>query len=144
MARIVVNSLKAMLTTSLAALVAACSMLGTPKTVGPALTGEQIEKLVTGNTIQGPLGPAVYDWYYANDGKVSGDVGYADKDSGRWRIKGANTYCHHWLKFFDGAERCYQWYKLDRSGQYLMKNVDGEHHEDIKVFEVMIGNPYSM
>ena len=129
---------------ALAALAAGCSMLGSPRTVGPALTGEQIKKLVTGNTIQGPLGPAVYDWYYADDGKVSGDVGYADNDSGKWHIKGANTYCHQWQKFFDGAERCYQWYKLDRSGQYLMKNVDSEGHEDIKVFEVIVGNPYSM
>ena len=136
--------LPALLSISLAALVAGCSMLGSPKTVGPALTGEQIKKLVTGNTIQGPLGPAVYDWYYADNGKVSGDVGYADKDSGKWFIKDADTYCHQWQRFFDGAERCYHWYKLDRSGQYLMKSVDRERDEDIKVFEVIVGNPYSM
>jgi hypothetical protein len=140
----IVGPAKYLLTVSLIAFTAGCSMIGASKTVGPGLTGDQIKKTISGNTVQGPLGPAVYDWYYTSDGKVRGDVGLEDKDSGTWLIKGANTYCHQWTKFFSGVQRCYEWFKLEQSGQYLMKNVDADRHEDIEVFEIIEGNPYNM
>ena len=133
-----------LLTLSLIAFTTGCSMIGASKTVGPGLTSNQLRKTIAGNTVQGPLGPAVYDWYYTSDGKVRGDVGLEDKDSGTWLIKGDGIYCHQWSRFFDGIQRCYEWYKLEQSGQYLMKNVDADRHEDIEVFEVIEGNPYNM
>ena len=128
----------------LAVLLGGCGMFGPPKTVGPALTGEQIKELLVGNTIQGPLSIYVYDWYYTQDGKVRGDVGLMDKDSGTWLVKGTGTYCHQWMKFFHGAQRCYEWYKLEQSSHYLMESLEPAIYEDIEVSEIIEGNPYNL
>jgi hypothetical protein len=73
------------------AAIAGCSAFETSKSVGPALSGTEIKKLLGGNTIQGPLGPAVYDWYYTSDGKVSIDVDRHDIIE-VWEIIEGNPY----------------------------------------------------
>ena len=121
-----------------------CGSLGSPKAVGPAFTGDEIKKVIVGNTIQGPAGTVLYDWYYAADGKVTGVVGESDDDSGTWLIKNDKIYCHTWDEYFDGVQHCYEWYKANTSGHYIMKNVDTDRGADIEVWEVIQGNPYNM
>jgi len=114
------------------------------KTVGPALTGSEIKQLIDGNTVQGPMGREMYDWYYQSDGQVTGVVGASDDDSGTWEIKDSKVYCHEWDQYFDGEKLCYEWYKQARSGAYLMINVDADRSSNIEVWEIKKGNPYDM
>ena len=127
----------------LAALVSGCASLGGPKIVGPAFTGDEIKKLIVGNTLQGPAGTEMYDWYYQGDGAITGVVGPSNDDSGTWSVKG-NKFCQEWDQYFDGVRHCYEFYKLERSGQYIMMNVDADRSGNIEIWEVIQGNPYNM
>ena len=129
---------------TLIGLLAGCGSLSGPKAVGPALTGDEIKKVIVGNTIQGPSGREMYDWYYAADGAVTGVVGASNDDSGTWLIRDKDVYCHTWDQYFDGVQRCYNWYKANTSGHYIMKNVDADRGENMEVWEVIKGNPYNM
>lgn len=114
------------------------------KIVEPAISGDEIKKLIVGNTLQGPMGRELYDWYYQADGQVTGVVG-TDDDSGTWQIKDSNVYCHKWDQYFDGVQRCYQWYKeQEREGRYLLKNVDADRIGNIEVWKIRPGNPFKM
>lgn len=134
---------RSLLFASLAALMTGCAGLGV-KTVGPPLTGDEIKKLISGNTVQGPMGREMYDWYYQPDGAVTGVIGASNDDSGTWLIKGSNVYCHTWDQYFDGVQECYEWYKQERSGRYLMKSVESDTGDDIPVWGIVKGNPYNM
>lgn len=114
------------------------------KTVGPALTGDEIKRLIDGNTVQGPMGREMYDWYYQSNGQVTGVVGASDDDSGTWEIKDSKVYCHEWDQYFDGEKLCYEWFKQERSGRYLLINVDADRSSNIEVWEIKKGNPYNM
>ena len=140
---ITIEAAKSLLSISLAALLIGCAGLG-DKTVGPPLTGDEIKKLISGNTVQGPMGREMYDWYYQSDGAVTGVIGAADNDSGTWKIKDENVYCHTWDQYFDGVEECYLWFKQERSGRYLMRSVESDTSGDIPVWGIVEGNPYNM
>ena len=138
------SSTKLILTLSLTTLLAACGSLG-PKTVGPPLTGAEITKLIVGNTVQGPAGgQAMYDWYYQADGAVTGFIHPSNDDSGTWLMKESNIYCHTWDQYFDGVQHCYEWYKEEQSGRYLMNKVDADCGGNIDVWSIIKGNPYNM
>ena len=128
---------------SLVVLISSCASTEI-KTVGPPLTGDEVRKLIVGNTVQGPMGREPYDWYYQADGQVTGVIGAADDDSGTWLIKGSNVYCHEWDQYFDGVQHCYEWYKENLTGHYLMRNVDADRTSDIEVWKVRQGNPFDM
>ena len=135
-----------LLVASLCVLLSACGTGGS-KIVGAALTGAEITSLIGGNTIQGFFGADTYDWYYAPDGKVAGVVralGAGSDDSGTWRVEGTGTYCHEWTKFFKGVEQCFEWYKLEQSGHYLMKSTDEDRYDDIEIWEIIEGNPFGL
>jgi len=127
----------------LAALLGACAGSGV-KTEGPAFSAGAIRNLIDGNTLQGPMGMEMYDWYYQSDGAVTGVVGASNDDSGTWLIKDSNTYCHRWDQYFDGVQHCYKIFKTTKPGQYLMENVDADRSENISVWKVIPGNPYKM
>lgn len=137
------KSTQFILSFALITLLSACGSMGV-KIVGPALTNAEVKKLIEGNTVQGPLGTAMYDWYYQADGSVTGVVGVSDDDSGKWSMQGSNTYCHRWDEYFEGVQHCYEWYKQERSGRYVMKNVDADRGENIEVWAIVEGNPYNM
>lgn len=133
-----------LLMTPLIVLIGGCGSLGGPKIVGPAFSGDEIRKLIVGNTLQGPAGTEMYDWYYQGDGAVTGVIGASNDDSGTWLIKDGNVYCHTWDQYFDGVQHCYELYKVARSGEYIMKNVDVDRSENIEIWKVILGNPYNM
>jgi len=134
---------KILLTISMTALIAACPTLGV-KTEGAALTGGAIKNLIDGNTLQGPAGTEMYDWYYQSDGAVTGVIGPSNDDSGTWLIKNSNVYCHTWDQYFDGVQHCYKIFKTERPGRYVMENVDADRGENIEVWKVIPGNPFHM
>lgn len=107
---------------------------------GPPLSGDEIRQLITGNTISGAILAQQYTFYYQANGKVSGAIDTVNDDTGTWLVKDGNTYCHQWIDFFDGVQRCYQWVPL-AGGRYQMKNVDSFHGEGLEVWKIEKGNP---
>ena len=107
---------------------------------GPPLSGTDITKLIVGNTVNGAVGAQSFSFYYKGPVAVSGVIGQqGNDDSGTWEIKGENTYCHEWITFFDGVQRCYQWYKTEHG--YVLDNVDAFHLRPLVVYGVEKGNP---
>jgi hypothetical protein len=138
------GTMRSFLSVLLLILISSCASMEI-KLVEPALSGDEIKKLIVGNTLQGPLGRELYDWYYRADGQVTGVVGGTDDDSGTWQIKDKNVYCHEWDQYFDGVQRCYQWYKEEaREGRYMLKNVDADRSGNIEVWIIRPGNPFKM
>ncbi len=103
------------------------------------LSGDEIKKLITGNTVKGPIGARPYSFYYKPTGEVGGVIGAGGAGSGTWKIKQGNAYCHTWTDLFDGVEHCYEWHKDGK--RYVMKNVDVDRSRDIPVWNIEKGNP---
>jgi len=108
------------------------------------LDGDQLKQLIVGNTIRGAARASLFNIYYDANGQLSavfhGRELLAETDSGTWKIKNGNTVCHEFSQFFDGVERCYQWYKT--TGQrYVMHNVDVYRIDDLPVWNIRQGNP---
>ena len=103
------------------------------------LSGDEIKKLITGNTVKGPIGARPYSFYYKPTGEAGGVIGGGGADSGTWKIKQGSVYCHMWTDYFDGVERCYEWHKDGK--RYVMKNVDADRSRDIPVWNIEKGNP---
>ena len=104
--------------------------------VGP-LDEQRIRELIVGNTVVGPLDRQLYDFSYADDGTVLGSAG-PTTDSGTWRIRDGNVFCHEWATYFGGDERCYQWYDVGE-GRYLLKNVDTFRIPNLPVWRIVPG-----
>ena len=124
---------------TLALAAAAALLIAAPVNV-PAestLTGDQIRKLITGNTVTGNVGARPIEFSYTPKGEVYGTIG-VNTDDGSWRIGNGNQYCHEWSEFFDGSEHCYQWRDLG-GGRYRMVNVDADRDRDIDVSGIRPG-----
>ena len=118
----------------------ACAANTMDRPSGPPLTGDEISKLIVGNTVNGAVGASSFSYFYKDVVSVSGTIGQqGDDDSGTWTIKGNDVYCNTWIDFFDGVERCYRWYRTERG--YIMENVDAYHLRPLIVYSVEKGNP---
>ena len=107
-----------------------------PAAEGP-LSGDQIRSLIVGNTVIGPVRGQLYDLSFMAGGEAIGATA-GNTDSGTWRIRDGNVYCHHWTTFFGGDERCYQWYERGQ-GRYTLKNVDAFKVLDQEVWRIRPG-----
>jgi hypothetical protein len=116
-----------------------CTGSKNTKPEGPPLSGAEITKLLVGNSATGAVGAHLFTFYYKDPEKVSGVIGAGDNDSGTWKIKNGDTYCHDWIDFFDGVERCYQWHKSEDG--YTLVNVDAYHLRPLIVNKIQKGNP---
>lgn len=124
----------------LLATLSGCAGSKLDKAEGPPLSGEEITKLIVGNTVNGAVGGQSFSFYYKSAVSVSGMIGDdGDDDSGTWEIKDGNTYCSEWIVFFDGVKRCYKWYKTERG--YILENVDAFRLRPLVVYDVQKGNP---
>jgi len=122
------------------ACVALCLWAAVPAALaadGGPLSGDRIRELIVGNTLIGPYYGRPYDFSYDADGNIYGSTG-AGTDSGRWRIRDDDVYCHWWTTLFDGTERCYQWYAED-NGRYRLRNVDAFRRYDLHVWRIRPG-----
>lgn len=74
--------------------------LGTPVFAADIISGDQITKLISGNTVQGSmLDSGAYSEFYAKDGTIKAK-GY----SGKWSVK-ADTMC---FQYGTDPENCWQ------------------------------------
>lgn len=107
---------------------------------GPPLSGTEITKLLIGNSANDAVGAHPFTFYYKDDAKVSGVIGMGgNSDSGTWEIKNGDTYCHEWIDFLDGVQRCYQWQKSEDG--YTLVNGDAYHLRPLIVNKIQQGNP---
>lgn len=102
----------------LLALITACAHSSADE---QALTGDQIRKLITGNTLQGSYVAKPLTMVFYEDGQVRGSLGLTGSDSGTWEIEG-DKYCDEWIRYFQSVHHCYIW--IPQGDGYLLKNVD--------------------
>ena len=67
------------------------------------ISGDEIKKLVTSNTVKSPIGARPYSFYYKPTGEVGGVIG-EDDDSGTWKIKQGDVYCHRSPTFYASSD----------------------------------------
>ena len=113
------NNLKTMLIA-----VGLAASLALPVQAAEMANGEQIQAMLSGNTLQGSTGKDAYAEYYDPDGTLRGN-GY----SGKWKVEG-NTGCMDygggfscWTGLIDGNANI--WYKdgkVDAAGMMIPGN----------------------
>ena len=102
----------------LALMLAACGgnedkdeIAGTPQSVTMSdlqvLNGEEVRRVLTGNTLVGYDQAGPYWMYYPSGGTIWGQASNGDVDIGRWRVDG-DLYCRSWRRWGDQSEQCWQ------------------------------------
>ena len=114
----------------LAASLAAC---GTPSEAPPrqALSADEIQTVLIGNTLVRLMGGAFFSWEYngvhAADGTMVGRVrgpSEVERVSGTWEVTGDDLYCRTWSNNWgDGRRGCF---RVSRAGEELIfEHVSG-------------------
>ena len=104
----------------LAGLLAGCGSMN-PTEDDVALNGEELTKLISGNTFRGAWEGQQLTMVYYENGVVRGSQGLTSSDGGTWTVD-EDVYCHRWTRLFGSTRRCYKWWK--RESDYLLQNVD--------------------
>jgi len=104
----------------LAGLLAGCGNMS-PSDDDIALSGDELTKLISGNTFRGAWEGQQLTMVYYQNGVVRGTHGLTGSDGGTWTVED-DIYCHRWVRFFGSTRRCYKWWKRERD--YLLQNVD--------------------
>lgn len=115
-----INHLKLILPVVLAGLLAACESMN-PSDDDVMLNGEEISKLITGNTFRGAWEGQQLTMVFFDNGVIRGSHGLTGSDSGTWEMDG-DTFCMRWTRYFGSTRRCFKWWRRDRD--YLLQNVD--------------------
>ena len=126
----------------------ACQSANTPKiadtpaakTIGGALTADQIRSVVSGKTGFGQ--EERYQWrtFYAPDGRLQGRRWGSfgeERDEGTWEITADNQLCRQWMiKWVKRKRACFEVYK--DADLIKLLNVDG--NDDNFEMRVLSGN----
>ncbi len=104
----------------LAALLAGCNGMN-PTEDDVALSGEEVTKLISGNTFNSAWQANRLMIVYYENGVIRGRLGLTGSDSGTWTVE-EDVYCNRWVRYFGGTRRCYKWWR--RENDYLLENVD--------------------
>ena len=85
------------------------------------LSGDEISKLITGNTFRGSWEGQQLTMVFYQNGVIRGTRGLSGSDGGTWAIDG-DTFCMRWTRYFGSTRRCYKWWRREKD--YLLQNVD--------------------
>jgi len=110
------------------------------KTIGGALTADQIRGAVSGRTAFGQEDRYQWRTFYAPDGRLQGRRWGSwgeERDEGSWEITAENQLCRQWMiKWVKRKRACFEVYK---DGDLLkLLNVDG--NDDNFEMRVLSGN----
>lgn len=119
----------------LASLALACIVMvgcgGMEEWEAVALTGDELNTLIPGNTLRGSFSAEVLVMFFDLNGAVRGTLRNSP-DRGDWWVED-DTYCHKWVRLFSAMERCYQWYPpVSPDGRYLLRSVSSFGGRDIR------------
>ena len=101
-------------------LLAACGTMR-PTDDDVALNGDELTKLISGNTFRGAWEGRQLTMVYYENGVVRGSQGLTGSDGGTWTVD-EDVYCHRWTRLFGSTCRCFKWWR--RKSDYLLQNVD--------------------
>ena len=104
--------------------------LDRPVSAQDHLSGDEVRKLITGNTLQGSFMTNPLTMVFYADGVVRGSVGMTGSDDGTWRIDG-DKYCNQWVTYFNGVDKCYVWVPQG-DDKYVLQNVDAFRGRNIQ------------
>jgi glutathione S-transferase len=98
------------------------ALLATGAAASEKLTGEEIRKLFTGNTIAGfYVSGGFFSEYHAPDGRALGDNGFQINIDACWNVEGDNV-CYHYGKPPDRRAHCFT---VEKQGDALSLRVAG-------------------
>jgi hypothetical protein len=98
-----------------------------------ALSGRQLQLMLTGNTLIGMGDDGPFWMYYPDPGTLWGRSASGDVDVGHWWIE-KDKYCRSWRRWYEGQARCWHmrseggeallWYSLegDREGRSVLRS----------------------
>ena len=88
---------------------------------GRKLSGDEIVRVATGNTMVGPR----LSVHYSPNGQAEMQI-FSARYSGQWRVSNSNMMCHNFPNFapWSGSEVCYEWY-LDGNRLATFEPVTG-------------------
>ena len=86
-----------------------------------ALNGEEVTKLISGNTFRGAWEGQQLTMVFYENGAAGGSQGLTSSDRGTWTVD-EDIYCHRWTRLFGSTRRCFKWWR--RESDYLLQNVD--------------------
>ena len=142
------NHLIAVLAVVTAFALASCSTSKTPavtdapadRTIGGALTADQIRSLVSGNTGYGQEDRFQWRTFYAPGGQMQGRIwgGWGEeRDEGSWEIAATGQLCRQWtIKWGSRKRACFEVYK---DGDLIkLINIDG--NDDSYEMRILSGN----
>src|SRR3954451_471765 len=99
------------------------------------LGGDQVQAILTGNTLVGYDEAGPFWMYYPSLGTMWGRASNGDVDVGQWRVQN-NLYCRSWRKWRAGTEQCWK-FATDGSNRLIW--LDGHGHRT-GVSTVQAGN----
>jgi hypothetical protein len=111
----------------IAGLLAGCGGMN-PTDDDVALNGEEVTKLISGNTFRGAWEGRQLTMVYYENGVVRGSHGLTGSDGGTWTVDG-DVYCMRWTRLFGSTRRCFKWWR--RESGYLLQNVDSFRIQNI-------------
>ena len=110
------------------------------KTIGGALTADQIRSVVSGNTGYGQEDRFQWRTFYAPDGRLQGRHWGSwgeERDEGTWEITGSGQLCRQWtIKWGKRKRACFEVYK---DGE-LIKLLNADGNDDSFEMRVLSGN----
>ena len=104
----------------IASLLVGCGSMN-PSEDDIALNGEEVTKLISGNTFRGGWEGQQLTMVFYENGVVRGSQGLTGSDGGTWTVED-DVYCMRWVRLFGSTRRCFKWWR--RKSDYLLQNVD--------------------
>jgi hypothetical protein len=71
------------------------------------LSGDQVQSVLTGNTLVGYDEAGPFWMYYPSVGTIWGRASNGDVDVGQWRVQN-DFYCRTWRRWRSGKEQCWR------------------------------------
>ena len=90
------------------------------------LSGDQVQSVLTGNTLVGYDEAGPFWMYYPSVGMIWGRASNGDVDVGQWRVQN-DFYCRTWRRWRSGKEQCWR-FAADGSNRLIWLDPNGHQY----------------